>query len=61
MSDSMKLKPCPFCGGKAFGPTDAWPHMVYCIQCGARVKGFKFAEDGESEAVEKWNRRANDG
>ena len=51
------LKPCPFCGGEAVGPTDAWPHMINCIQCGACVKGFNFAEDGKREAVEKWNRR----
>lgn len=51
------LKPCPFCGGEALGPTDAWPHMIGCSQCGAGVKGFDFAEDGEREAIKKWNRR----
>ena len=55
-----KLKPCPFCGGKANGPTDWWPHMIACEICGAIVKGFDFAEDGMREAVEKWNRRAEE-
>ena len=53
------VKPCPFCGGKALGPTDAWPHMITCERCGASVKGFAWAEDGTREAVEKWNRRVD--
>ena len=52
-----ELKQCPFCGGKALGPTDAWPHMVTCEDCGASVKGFAYGEDGEKEAEQKWNRR----
>jgi len=52
-----ELRPCPFCGGKACGPTDAWPHMIVCDGCGARIIGVGFAEDGMREAVEKWNRR----
>lgn len=52
-----KLKPCPFCGGKALGPTDAWPHMVTCEDCGAGVKGFQYAGTGAWEAIQKWNRR----
>ena len=57
---TIKLKPCPFCGGKALGPTDAWPHMVTCEDCGASVKGFRFGETGVYEAIEKWNRREPD-
>ena len=55
--DAVELKPCPFCGGKALGPTDAWPHTITCEQCGATVKGFGYDEDGMKEAIEKWNRR----
>ena len=55
-----QLKPCPFCGGKALGPKDGWPHMIICEGCGASVKGFKYAEAGAMEAIEKWNRRATD-
>ena len=50
-----QLKSCPFCGGNALGPTDAWPHMIICEKCGGSVKGF--SEEGEKEAIEKWNRR----
>lgn len=55
-----QLKPCPFCGGKALGPTDAWPHMIVCEDCGAGVKGFKYAGAGAWEAIQKWNRRVED-
>ena len=57
IADMKKLKPCPFCGGMALGPTDAWPHLIMCSKCGAQVKGFAYAEDGEMEAIEKWNTR----
>ena len=53
------LKKCPFCGGKAELEKMGWPHHVYCTNCGARVTSTKYAEDGESEAVKKWNRRAD--
>ncbi len=55
-----ELKPCPFCGGKALGPTDAWPHMITCERCGASVKGFKYAGAGAYEAIVKWNKRTTD-
>ena len=57
--DEAKLLSCPFCGGKASGPTDAWPHIISCSECGASVKGFNYAEDGMQEAVEKWSRRVD--
>ena len=60
MKKHEPLKPCPFCGGKALGPTDAWPHMITCDQCGAGVKGFGYAAEGKREAIEKWNRRADE-
>ncbi len=55
-----QLKPCPFCGGKAMGPTDAWPHMITCERCGASVKGFNYAGAGAYEAITKWNKRTTD-
>lgn len=58
--DNVELKPCPFCGGNALGPTDAWPHIIACEKCGASVKGFSYDEDGKREAAEKWNRRAKE-
>lgn len=55
-----KLKPCPFCGGKAF----LWRYSyktsrVVCVECGA----CGAAGNGEGEekvAAEAWNRRYND-
>lgn len=35
-----------------------WPHWVWCNECGARVQSTKFAEEGDAEAIAKWNRRA---
>ncbi|MBQ9564189.1 MAG: Lar family restriction alleviation protein [Synergistaceae bacterium] len=58
-----KLKPCPFCGGEAvldFVDDDAW--YVHCIDydgdCDMRphTKSYETPE----EAIEVWNRRAND-
>jgi Lar family restriction alleviation protein len=54
-----KLKPCPFCGGEAhLMDSMGWPHWVWCNECGARVQSTKFAEEGDAEAIAKWNRRA---
>ena len=51
----MKLKPCPFCGGKAETREDwgaGW--YVECQECGTTRR---LAEDSEEEATEEWNRR----
>lgn len=54
------LKPCPFCGGEAQLIDMRCLHWVCCIECGARVQSTKFAEEGDAEAIAKWNRRAED-
>lgn len=54
-----KLLPCPFCGGTAVLEKMGWPHHVFCIKCGAKTTSGKYAEEGEQEAIEKWNRRVN--
>lgn len=51
------LNCCPFCGGKAKLEDMGFPHHVFCTECGARVTGQGFAEDGEKDAILKWNRR----
>lgn len=58
----IKLKPCPFCGGKAAmerhifnGLTDTYG--VKCTLCGAQIRQFY---DTQDQAAEQWNRREND-
>lgn len=53
----QKLKPCPFCGGAAQGPTAAWPHTITCTSCGATVSGYGYADFGQAVSIMKWNRR----
>lgn len=60
----IKLKPCPFCGGKPYTYTAitiesgkkrvCW--VVHCKQCHLNYPAFKkcYAEEG---AIEAWNRR----
>jgi Lar family restriction alleviation protein len=63
-----KLKPCPFCGGKAVieviephrhiickMPVYTGGAFIECTECGGAISG----ETG-TEATKKWNRRAND-
>ena len=49
-----ELKPCPFCGGEAedFGVDVFW---VTCKNCHIGTESF----DTLQEAIEAWNRRAN--
>lgn len=61
-----ELKPCPFCGGNAkldHDYTGLGASYIRCERCGAEsirfVKSFEIASD--DEAVEFWNRRADDG
>ena len=52
MSD--KLKPCPFCGGKAIiDGCDETLWIVICKKCNASI-GYK---ETEREAIEAWNMR----
>ncbi len=66
----MKLKPCPFCGGKAdtnekyYLSYDAW--LVYCIRCNCSTTKFTGDTDedyntrkaqGKELAISAWNKR----
>lgn len=59
-----ELKPCPFCGGEAIIHKRAYdnrgglPHdfTVYCDKCHASVRHYY---PTEKEAIEAWNRRAD--
>ena len=59
-----ELKPCPFCGGKAeiyqYDPFDGYQgdcsmNIVHCTRCGAA-----FERRRKEQAMDAWNRRAND-
>ena len=63
----MKLKPCPFCGGKAECYSDKAYHLeeeeyitktmcfVVCTECSALVSG-----NSMESAIDAWNRRTYD-
>ena len=55
-----KLKPCPFCGGKA--KVTNWElhtthYYVCCATLGCREAGLVYSYDSREDAIEKWNRR----
>ena len=59
-----ELKPCPFCGGEAYidredcyGVQDDY-YMVHCEKCSLQF-GFCSMFESEEEAIEAWNRRAD--
>lgn len=60
-----ELKPCPFCGGEAVVVYIEWCacYTVRCqseyAECGV-IPGTKYFVV-ESEAIEAWNRRVEDG
>lgn len=50
----MKIKPCPFCGGKA-SFFELVVVYAFCTACKASVAG-----DTLEEAANKWNQRHNE-
>lgn len=53
-----ELKPCPFCGSKAWIDCDELNNItIRCLFCSAII-GFEGA-DSESDLINFWNRRAN--
>lgn len=68
----VELKRCPFCNGEAVlyhqssKYTDYDGDYAYCMKCGCRTRLFecfngtgKTHEDTEVEAINAWNRRAD--
>ena len=58
MSEEIKLKPCPFCGGEAemLGDDDRM-YQVFCPNCKATIVNF---DDEKEVAAEKWNKRTTE-
>lgn len=69
-----KLKPCPFCGGKANVGVDDFnnKYLVMCGECGVMmgisleigveiINGWTAEFESAELAVENWNRRAENG
>lgn len=61
-----ELKPCPFCGGKAFlshDQTGLGASYIRCEKCGLEsirfIKSFEVASD--AEVIKYWNRRVDNG
>jgi len=58
------LKPCPFCGGKAKFDTVTWVRWeepcIVCTKCEALFT-TGWVDPSQSDLIEAWNRRANDG
>lgn len=55
-----KLKPCPFCGGRAI--LEEYDHFcqVRCFSCGATIfTCFNYC-NMKLDAVHKWNRRVEE-
>ena len=59
-----RLKPCPFCGGKAEVSSGRFDRKdisyVVCTRCGSRGEFFFISPEYASaeRAIEAWNRRA---
>ncbi len=67
-----KLKPCPFCGGEIrYMHTNHKnlhnrTHQYNCVKCNAYIflnaEGrYKTADETKEEAIDTWNRRADNG
>lgn len=52
-----ELKPCPFCGGKNIRLTCWGLYRCWCVDCLSQTADCI----SEKEAIEAWNRRADDG
>lgn len=57
MTEEIKLKPCPFCGGEAEIIDDAMGTISRCRRCGAENGNGVYGVDGHKLAVKDWNSR----
>jgi Lar family restriction alleviation protein len=61
MSNNRVLKPCPFCGGEAVLIDNGYFTDVSCKNFHCRGWADDLMFKTKEEAIEAWNRRANDG
>ena len=55
-----KLKPCPFCGGKAELVIAKWnPEIVNYVRC-TKCCTLQGQKETKQEAIDAWNMRIND-
>ena len=57
MTEEIKLKPCPFCGGEAEIIDDAMGTISRCRRCGAENGNGVYGEGGYKLAAKDWNSR----
>lgn len=57
MTEEIKLKPCPFCGGNAEIIDDAMGTISRCRCCGAENGNGVYGKVGHKLAVKDWNSR----
>lgn len=61
--DEIKLKPCPFCGGKAeirrVGDYKNY-FVCLCSKCGKTPISYSEASLTLQEVIKKWNKRVQD-
>ena len=53
----MKLKPCPFCGGKAEQINYADLFNIGCLKCRIKTDMSLRNEYAVEQAIQAWNRR----
>lgn len=56
-----KLKSCPFCGGEAAVINNEMFADVSCVHFNCRGWADTLMYNSKDEAIEAWNRRAEDG
>ena len=56
-----ELKPCPFCGGKAFVWRTSHRTWIECENYNVDTHRVAFSSTYEKEVIEAWNRRYGDG
>lgn len=62
MAETMKLKPCPFCGGRATAEYAEHSNIPYKISCSTEgcfmYHWRNYYKEKDAQSVEKWNTRA---